>query len=119
YVPELRRNLISLGTQRGFYREDANGQDQAVTRKTLKGRKQLGEYQIGWKIKTGNVLDFYNQRSTQQYTKSGVTKHLGVAGLQQRNGLVEETNVTLLALIQSGLSKVHLVKKITIISDWI
>ncbi|GKF69585.1 hypothetical protein Tco_0202642, partial [Tanacetum coccineum] len=63
YVPELRRNLISLGTQRGFYREDANGQDQAVTRKTLKGRKQLGEYQIGWKIKTG---------------------------LQQQNGLVEE-----------------------------
>ncbi|GJS09683.1 hypothetical protein Tco_0366479 [Tanacetum coccineum] len=32
---------------------------QAVTRKTLKGRKQLGEYQTGWKIKTGNVLDFF------------------------------------------------------------
>ncbi|GJR62175.1 zinc finger, CCHC-type containing protein [Tanacetum coccineum] len=29
------------------------GQDQ-VNMKTLKGRKQLGEYQIGWKIKTGN-----------------------------------------------------------------
>ncbi|GKD26930.1 hypothetical protein Tco_1233144, partial [Tanacetum coccineum] len=27
---------------------------QAVTRKTLKGRKQLGEYQTGCKIKTGN-----------------------------------------------------------------
>ncbi|GJT43310.1 hypothetical protein Tco_0952025 [Tanacetum coccineum] len=50
-------------------------------------------------------------RSTQQCTKSGVAKHLGVAGLQQQNGLVKETNVTLLAkvrcfLIQSGLSKV-------------
>ncbi|GJX05087.1 zinc finger, CCHC-type containing protein [Tanacetum coccineum] len=49
--------------------------------------------------------------STQQCTKSGVAKHLGVAGLQQQNGLVEETNMTLLAkvrcfLIQSGLSKV-------------
>nr|GFA33252.1 copia-like retroelement Pol polyprotein [Tanacetum cinerariifolium] len=33
-----------------------------VTRKTLKGRKQLGEYQSVWKIKTGNVLDSCNQR---------------------------------------------------------
>ncbi|GJY17981.1 zinc finger, CCHC-type containing protein [Tanacetum coccineum] len=80
---------------------------QVVTRKTLKGRKQLGEYQIGWKIKTGNVLDFYNQRSTQQYTKSGVTKHLGVAGLQQQNGLVEETNVTLLAKWVIKLWRLH------------
>ncbi|GJS79988.1 hypothetical protein Tco_0729869 [Tanacetum coccineum] len=58
---------------------------QAVTRKTLKGGK-----------------------STQQCTKSGVAKHLGVEGLQQQNGLVEETNVTLLAkvryfLIQSAI----------------
>ncbi|GKC68411.1 zinc finger, CCHC-type containing protein [Tanacetum coccineum] len=73
--------------------------------------KQLGEYQTGWNIKMGNVLDFCNQRSTQQCTKSGVAKHLCVAGLQQQNGLVKETNVTLLAkvrcfLIQSGMSKV-------------
>ncbi|GJS79791.1 hypothetical protein Tco_0729672 [Tanacetum coccineum] len=38
-------------------------------------------------------------RSTQQCKKSGVAKHLGVAGLQQRNGLVKETNVTLLAKV--------------------
>lgn len=43
--------------------------------------------------------------------KSGVAKHLGVAGLQQQNGLVKKMNVTLLVkvrcfLIQSGLSKV-------------
>ncbi|GJY47258.1 zinc finger, CCHC-type containing protein [Tanacetum coccineum] len=38
-------------------------------------------------------------RSTQQCTKSGVAKHLGVAGLQQQNGLVKETNVTLLAKV--------------------
>ncbi|GKF17832.1 zinc finger, CCHC-type containing protein, partial [Tanacetum coccineum] len=71
---------------------------------------QEKEYQTWWKIKTGNVLDSCNQKSTQQCTKSGVAKHLGVAGLQQQNGLVEETNLTLLAkvscfLIQSGLSK--------------
>ncbi|GKD83452.1 zinc finger, CCHC-type containing protein [Tanacetum coccineum] len=36
---------------------------QAVTRKTLKGRKQFGEYQTGWKIKTSNVLNFLSQVS--------------------------------------------------------
>ncbi|GKE29633.1 zinc finger, CCHC-type containing protein [Tanacetum coccineum] len=49
--------------------------------------------------------------STQQCMKSMVAKHLGVAGIHQQNGLVDETNVTLFAkvrcfLIQSGLSKV-------------
>ncbi|GJW33016.1 hypothetical protein Tco_0053048, partial [Tanacetum coccineum] len=53
------------------------------------------EYQIGWKIKTGIILDSCNQRSTQQCMKSEVAKHLGVAGIQQQNGLVDETNVTL------------------------
>ncbi|GKA52997.1 hypothetical protein Tco_0746312 [Tanacetum coccineum] len=62
-------------------------------------KEQEKEYQTGWKIKTGNVLDSCNQRSTQQCTKSGVAKHLGVAGLQQQNGLVKETNVTLLAKV--------------------
>nr|GEW58317.1 zinc finger, CCHC-type [Tanacetum cinerariifolium] len=37
---------------------------------------QEKEYQTGWNIKTGNVLDSCNQRSTQQCMKSGVTKHL-------------------------------------------
>nr|GEU56872.1 transmembrane protein [Tanacetum cinerariifolium] len=49
---------------------------------------------------------------------SGVAKHLGVAGTQQQNGLVDETNVTLFAnvrcfLIQSGLSKVFWVEDTT------
>nr|GEX29040.1 zinc finger, CCHC-type [Tanacetum cinerariifolium] len=57
-------------------------------------------------------------RSTQQCMKSMVTKHLGVAGLQQYNGLVDETNVTLFAkvccfLIQSGPSKVFWVEDTT------
>ncbi|GKF27567.1 zinc finger, CCHC-type containing protein [Tanacetum coccineum] len=74
-------------------------------------KEQEKEYQTGWKIKTDNVLDSCNQRSTQQCMKSGVAKHLGVAGIQLQNGLVDESNVTLFAkvrclLIQSGLSKI-------------
>ncbi|GKF25390.1 zinc finger, CCHC-type containing protein, partial [Tanacetum coccineum] len=109
--------VVLLGTRRANCVYTLDGQ--AVTRNTLKGRKQLGEYQTGWKIKMGNVLDFFsNQRSTQQCTKGGVAKHLGVAVIQQQNGLVKETNVTLLAkvrcfLIQSGLSKVFWVEDTT------
>ncbi|GJV28085.1 zinc finger, CCHC-type containing protein [Tanacetum coccineum] len=87
YVPELRRNLISLGTleKEGF---------------TVK--MQSGKI----KVKKGSLM-----RSTQQCMKSGVAKYLGVAGIQQQNGLVNETNMTLFAkvrcfLIQSGLSKI-------------
>nr|GEX04829.1 zinc finger, CCHC-type [Tanacetum cinerariifolium] len=38
-----------------------------------------------------------SKRSTQKCMKSGVAKHLDVAGIQQQNELVEETNMTLLA----------------------
>ncbi|GJS05639.1 protein kinase, ATP binding site-containing protein [Tanacetum coccineum] len=41
-------------------------------------------------------------RSTQQCMKSEVTKYLGVAGIQQQNGLVDETNVTLFAKVLHG-----------------
>ncbi|GJW37186.1 hypothetical protein Tco_0060106 [Tanacetum coccineum] len=64
-------------------------------------KEQEKEHQTGWKIKMGNVLDSCNQRSTQQCMKSGVTKHLGVAGIQQQNGLVDETNVILFAKLAS------------------
>ncbi|GJY92086.1 hypothetical protein Tco_0507868 [Tanacetum coccineum] len=66
-------------------------------------KEQEKEYQTGWKIKTGNVLDSCNQRSIQQCMKSGVAKHLGVAGIQQQNGLVNETNVTLFAKCFTGM----------------
>nr|GEW15860.1 P-loop containing nucleoside triphosphate hydrolases superfamily protein [Tanacetum cinerariifolium] len=95
-IKVIKGSLMALsGTRRANCAYTLDGH--AVTRKTLKGRKQLGEYQTGWKIKTGNILDFCNQMSTQQCTKSGVAKHLGVAVIQQQNGLVKETNVTLLA----------------------
>ncbi|GKG24725.1 hypothetical protein Tco_0395353, partial [Tanacetum coccineum] len=42
-------------------------------------KKQEKEYQIEWKIMTGNVLGSCNQSSTQQCIKSGVAKYLGVA----------------------------------------
>nr|GEV49115.1 retrovirus-related Pol polyprotein from transposon TNT 1-94 [Tanacetum cinerariifolium] len=87
--------MMAMRTRRDNYVYTLDGQ--AVTKKTFKGRKQLGEYQTRWKIKTGNVLDFCNQRSTQQCTKSGVAKHLGVVVIQQQNGLVKKTNMTLLA----------------------
>ncbi|GJY47131.1 hypothetical protein Tco_0436194, partial [Tanacetum coccineum] len=42
-------------------------------------KEQEKEYQTGWKIKTGNVLDSCNQRSTQQCitSESGLSKVLG------------------------------------------
>ncbi|GKG26301.1 hypothetical protein Tco_0399447 [Tanacetum coccineum] len=95
-IKVIKGSLVVLsGTRRANCVYTLDGQ--AVTRNTLKGRKQLGEYQTGWKIKMGNVLDSCYRTSTQQCTKSGVTKHLGVAWIQQQNGLVEEISVTLLA----------------------
>nr|GEV56692.1 hypothetical protein [Tanacetum cinerariifolium] len=58
------------------------------------------------------------QRQLCSRCKSGVTKHLGAAGIQQQNGLVEETNVTHWAkvrciLIQSGPFKLFLAEDTT------
>nr|GEV14005.1 zinc finger, CCHC-type [Tanacetum cinerariifolium] len=41
-------------------------------------------------------------RSIQQCMKNRVAKHLGVTGIQQQNGLVNETNVTLFAKVLHG-----------------
>ncbi|GJU91706.1 hypothetical protein Tco_1304129 [Tanacetum coccineum] len=60
----------------------------------------------GWRTSNLKRRQTQTAWSTQQCTKSVVAKHLGVAGIQQQNGLVDETNVTLFA-------------KVTIISDWI
>nr|GEW70167.1 zinc finger, CCHC-type [Tanacetum cinerariifolium] len=49
-------------------------------------KEQEKEYHTRWKIKTSNVLDSCNQRSTQQCMKSVVAKHLEVVGIQQQNG---------------------------------
>nr|GEV04811.1 retrovirus-related Pol polyprotein from transposon TNT 1-94 [Tanacetum cinerariifolium] len=61
-----------------------------------------------------NLISLGTLEKEEVYTtmyEEWVAKHLDVAGIQQQNGLVEETNTTLLAkvccfLIQSGLSKV-------------
>ncbi|GJW88199.1 hypothetical protein Tco_0163539, partial [Tanacetum coccineum] len=57
YGMSCTRDRQGLSTYEGWVKFRV-GQRQVVTRKTLKGRKQLEEYQTGWKIKTDNVLDF-------------------------------------------------------------
>ncbi|GJV44634.1 hypothetical protein Tco_1429170 [Tanacetum coccineum] len=94
YVSKLRRNLISLGileiegftvkmqpgkikvikgslvvlsgTRRDNYVYTLDGQ--VVTRKTLKGRKQLGEYQTGWKINRSSLSTIYWVEDTTKST---------------------------------------------------
>ncbi|GJZ38487.1 hypothetical protein Tco_0585050 [Tanacetum coccineum] len=99
YVPELRRNLISPGTleKEGFTMKMQSGRI-----KILKGSSK----ENGWEIKTTNVLNSCNHVTTQQCTKGRVAKRVGNAALQQHNGLVEETNVTLLTNV-AGSQEVH------------
>ncbi|GKC36377.1 hypothetical protein Tco_1048761 [Tanacetum coccineum] len=96
YVLKLRRNLISLGTleKEGFTVKMQSGKIKVI-KGSLAGLVEVKR----------NVLDFYNRRSTQQCTKSGVVKHLGVAVIHQQNGLVKETNVTLLAKAEIWATK--------------
>nr|GEV99079.1 zinc finger, CCHC-type [Tanacetum cinerariifolium] len=77
--------------------EDKQPEEKTTTNCLVK--EQKNKYQTGWKIKTGNVLDSYNQRFTQQCIKSVVAKYLGVARIQQQNRLVDETNMTLFAKV--------------------
>ncbi|GKC88028.1 retrovirus-related pol polyprotein from transposon TNT 1-94, partial [Tanacetum coccineum] len=75
--------------------------------------KQLVENQTGRtikKLKTDNGLEFCNREFMQLCIKSGIARHLTVAGTPQQNGLVERINRTLMdkvrcLLIQSGLPK--------------
>ncbi|GJX63237.1 hypothetical protein Tco_0296137 [Tanacetum coccineum] len=53
-------------------------------------KEQEKEYHTGWKIKMGNVLDSYNQSSTQQCMRSVVTKYLGIAGISSRMVLMRQ-----------------------------
>ncbi|GJR16800.1 hypothetical protein Tco_0965327 [Tanacetum coccineum] len=118
YVSELRRNLILLGTleKDGFIVKMQSSKikvikglrvvlsrtrrsncvytldGHVVTRKTLKSRKQLGEYQIGWKIKTGNILDFCNQRNmgfneSEEYKKTFIGSGVGTGSVQGLQGV--------------------------------
>ncbi|GJW76283.1 hypothetical protein Tco_0137965 [Tanacetum coccineum] len=99
--------MASMNTRLNIKKLDENiGAQGDREAEVFQVNEQEKEYQTRLKIQTGNVLDSCNQRSIQQCMKSGVAKHLGVARIQQQNGLVNETNVTLFA-------------KVTIISDWI
>nr|GEX15742.1 zinc finger, CCHC-type [Tanacetum cinerariifolium] len=106
------RELLHKGAQRDRKAEvfQVSNDDTALAQRRLKDKQpeektntdclvkeQEKEYQTGRKIKTDNVFYSCNERSTQQCVKSEVAKYLGVAGIQQQNGLVDETNVTLFA----------------------
>ncbi|GJV97838.1 retrotransposon protein, putative, ty1-copia subclass [Tanacetum coccineum] len=75
--------------------------------------KQLVENQTGGTVKklmTDNGLEFCNQKFKQLCIKSGIARHLTVAGTPQQNGVAECMNRTLMdkvrcLLIQSGLPK--------------
>nr|GEU68389.1 hypothetical protein [Tanacetum cinerariifolium] len=69
-------------------------------------KEQEKEYQTGWKIKMGNVLDSCNQKSIQQCMKSGVAKYLGVARIQQQNGLAEDTTMSTYLVNRSSSSAI-------------
>nr|GEV30190.1 zinc finger, CCHC-type [Tanacetum cinerariifolium] len=63
-----------------------------VIKNTLKGRKQLGEYQIGWKIKKGNILDSCNQRNmgfneSGEYKKIFISSGVGTGSMQVLQGV--------------------------------
>nr|GEV60345.1 zinc finger, CCHC-type [Tanacetum cinerariifolium] len=60
-----------------------------------------GTCKVPVQTRDGSNFVLNNVRSTQQCTKSGIAKHLGVLGIQQQNKLVKETNVTLLAKVIS------------------
>nr|GEV87252.1 hypothetical protein [Tanacetum cinerariifolium] len=62
------------------------------------------------KLRTDNGLEFYNREFEQLCIKSGIARHLTVAGISQQNGVVDRMNRTLMnnvrcLLIQSGLPK--------------
>nr|GFA15575.1 hypothetical protein [Tanacetum cinerariifolium] len=105
-VDETNVTFFAKGTllDRVLCRRLEDKQPEEKTNTDCLVKEQEKEYQTWWKIKTGNVLDSCNQRSTQQYKKSRIAKHLGVAGIQQQNRLVDETNVTFFAKHMEALS---------------
>nr|GEY01837.1 zinc finger, CCHC-type [Tanacetum cinerariifolium] len=92
------KRMASMNTRLNIRKLDGN-----IVRKHG-GSKQVGFKQLGpvaqkWledqQPKEKTNMDCL--RSIQQCTKSEVAKHLGVAVIQQQDGLVKETNVTLFA----------------------
>nr|GEX04187.1 hypothetical protein [Tanacetum cinerariifolium] len=112
YVPELRRNLISPGT---LEKEGFTVKMQLGKIKVIKGSLVVlsGTRRV-------NCIYTPGQSGSDHEDIEGVRSPniLGIAVIQQQNGLVKETNMTLLAkircfLIQSGLSKVLWVEDTT------
>nr|GEW83901.1 cytochrome P450 CYP82D47-like [Tanacetum cinerariifolium] len=84
--PRVKTGVHGVHDEKLAQRRLEDKQPKEKTNTNYLVKEQEKEYQTRWKIKMGNVLDSCNQKSTQQCMKSKVTKHLGVAGLQQQNG---------------------------------
>ncbi|GJX83329.1 retrotransposon protein, putative, ty1-copia subclass [Tanacetum coccineum] len=131
YIPELKRNLISLGTleKEGYTVKLQSGKVKVIngSRVVLSGIQRDNcvysldghvvtaiSRELDWrtvkKLRTDNSLEFYNREFEQLCIKSGIDRHLTVIGTPQQNGLAERMNRTLMdkvrcLLIQSGLPK--------------
>ncbi|GJW14106.1 retrotransposon protein, putative, ty1-copia subclass [Tanacetum coccineum] len=120
YIPELKRNLISLGTldREGYTVKLQNGRVKVIkgslmvlsgTMKgncvySLDGWAESGEDSVGRKLKklrTDNGLEFCNQEFNNLCKESGIARHLTVAGTPQQNGLAERMNRTLLNKVRA------------------
>ncbi|GJZ77013.1 retrovirus-related pol polyprotein from transposon TNT 1-94 [Tanacetum coccineum] len=53
------------------------------------------------KLRTDNGLEFYNREFEQLCIKSGIARHLTVAGTPQQNGVAERMNKTLMDKVRS------------------
>nr|GEY27635.1 zinc finger, CCHC-type [Tanacetum cinerariifolium] len=125
YIPELKRNLVSLGTleKEGFTiklqsgkvkvrcrKEHHSGNDRLCSFRLIgsvsqveslggKRGKQLVENQTERtvkKLRTYNGLEFCNWEFEQLCIESGIARHLIVVGTPQQNRLAERMNKTLM-----------------------
>nr|GEY74173.1 retrovirus-related Pol polyprotein from transposon TNT 1-94 [Tanacetum cinerariifolium] len=107
YIPELKRNLISMGTleKEGYTVKLHAGKVKRVWVYILmfkheafgkfKEWKQLVENQTGRtvkKLRTNNGLEFCNREFEQLCIESMISRHLTVTGTPQQNGLAEHMN---------------------------
>nr|GFA24297.1 hypothetical protein [Tanacetum cinerariifolium] len=114
------RELLNKGAQRGREAEvfQVSNDDTAMAQRRLEDKQpedktntnclvkeQKKEYQTGWKIKTGNVFDFFNQRSTYLVNRSpssaiGLKKPVDMLGSFRwlasiKQGILEPVKVVL------------------------
>nr|GEV31185.1 retrotransposon protein, putative, Ty1-copia subclass [Tanacetum cinerariifolium] len=121
YIPELKRNLISLGTldREGYTMKLQNGRVKAESGEASVGIQEKESLAQVWHKRLGHIseaglheLEKKRCLGIKEFNnlckESGIARHLTVAGTLQQNGLAERMNITLLnkvscLLIQSSL----------------